>query len=236
MIGTLISVELLKIRRKGFWFLAWLGPFGVVAMQMVNYGVRKDWLFRQSDDHWGYYLDNVMSFTPMALVLGATILTSFLNSVENETGAWKQVLALPVSRYGVYLAKFTVLAGLLLCSSFLLASFTLAYGLVLELGPDIPWMKLIQSSFYPFFAVLPVLALQCWIATISQNQGVPIALGIVGTILTTYGAALPDWLIWKWPTLLNQWNEPLMNVGLGIGIGLVLYAIGMADFARRDVR
>lgn len=55
MIGKLVEAEFLKIKRKGFWFLTFLGPFGVIALQMVNYGVRKEYLLRQSDDDWGIF-------------------------------------------------------------------------------------------------------------------------------------------------------------------------------------
>jgi len=144
----LLSTDFLKIKRKGFWFLTFLGPFGVVALQMVNYGVRKDYLLQQSDNDWEYYLMNVNSFTPFALVLGIAILASFMASVENETNAWKQLIALPVSKISVYLSKFTVLASLLLLSSFLLMIFTLAYGVFLQLGEKIPYIDLIKYSFF----------------------------------------------------------------------------------------
>ena len=97
----------------------------MIALQMVNYGVRKDYLLKQSDDDWGYYLENVHVFTPLALVLGIAILTSFIASIENETNAWKQLISLPVSKMSVYLSKFTVLAGLLLISSMLVGLFAL---------------------------------------------------------------------------------------------------------------
>ncbi|MCT6816028.1 MAG: ABC transporter permease, partial [Lysinibacillus fusiformis] len=70
MIGKLLTADFLKIKRKGLWFLTILGPVGVVALQMVNYGVRKDYLLQQSDDDWGYFLQNIHSFTPLAIVLG----------------------------------------------------------------------------------------------------------------------------------------------------------------------
>lgn len=236
MINYLIRSDLLKIKRKGFWLLTFLGPFGVVVMQMVNYGVRKDYLLQQSDDDWLYYLMNVHAFTPLALVLGIAILTSFMASVENETNAWKQLIALPVSKMTVYLSKFTVIALLLGVSSILLMLFSTAYGVFLNLGDAIPYEQLLQYSFYPYFAALPVLALQLWVATVSQNQGVPITTGIVGVILTYMAYSLPDWVIWKWPSLMNAWNEPLMNVWLGIGVGALLYIAGMLDFFRRDVK
>lgn len=113
MMGKLLTADFLKIKRKGLWLLTLIGPFGVVALQMVNYGVRKDYLLQQSEDDWGYYLLNVHSFTPLAIVLGIAILTSFIASIENETNAWKQLIALPVSKLTVYLSKFTLLAILL---------------------------------------------------------------------------------------------------------------------------
>lgn len=236
MIGKLISSELLKIRRKGFWFLTFLGPFGVVALQMVNYGVRKEYLLSQSDDDWGYYISNVGGFSPLALVLGIAILTSFMTSIENETNAWKQLIALPVSKWSVYLSKFTVLAGLLFISSLILTIFTILYGIFLDLGDVVPYIEVVKFSFYPYLAAIPILALQLWIATVSNNQSIPITTGILGVIFAYSAYSLPDWMIWKWPSLMNDWNEPLINVLLGIGIGCLLYVIGMFDFIRRDVK
>lgn len=236
MMGKLLASDFLKIRRKGLWFLTALGPVGVVALQTVNYGIRKDYLLQQSDDDWGYYLGNVHAFTPLALILGIAILTSFMASIENETNAWKQLIALPVSKMTVYLSKFTVLTILLFVSSSLLMVSALAYGLFLNLGDDIPYMELVKSSYYPFLASLPVLALQLWIATVSQNQAIPITAGVFGVIFAFSAYNLPDWMIWKWPSLMNEWNEPIINVALGLAVGALIYIVGMIDFTRRDVK
>ncbi|MBS4207350.1 ABC transporter permease [Bacillus sp. FJAT-50079] len=236
MIGKLLFADFLKIKRKGFWFLTFLGPLGVVALQMVNYGVRKDYLLQQSEDQWGYYLLNVNSFIPLAIVLGIVILTSFIASIENETNAWKQLISLPLSKMSVYLSKFTVLACLLFLSSVLLMLFSLAYGISLNLEGAIPYAELIKHSFYPYFAALPILALQTWISIVSQNQAIPITTGVLGVIFAYSAFILPDWMIWKWPSLMNEWNEPIINVMLGLGVGIVLYIVGMVDFTRRDVK
>lgn len=236
MISQLIKSDFLKLKRKGFWFLAFLGPFGVVALQVVNYSLRKDYLLTLSEDDWAFYISNVHGFTPLALVLGIAILTSLMTSIENETNAWKQLIALPVSKMNVYLSKFTVLTFLFWVSSCLLFVFTLAYGLVLDLGEDIPYKLILQYGFYPFFAALPVLALQLWVATVSHNQAIPITTGIFGVILTFSAAQLPNWVIWKWPYLLQDGGNLITNVYLGIGFGLLLYIFGMLDFTRRDVK
>lgn len=236
MIGNLLRADFLKIKRKGLWFLAFLGPFGVIAPQMVNYGIRKDYLLNQSDDDWEYFLEYVHSFTPLALVLGIAILTSFMASIENETNAWKRLISLPVSKMSVYLSKFMVLGSLLFVSSLLLGVFSLGYGILLNLGDQIPYLELLKYSSYPYLATLPVLALQLWISSVSQNQGIPITTGVLGVIFAYSAFILPDWMIWKWPSLMNEWDEPLINVMLGIGVGTLLYIVGMLDFTRRDVK
>ncbi|MFD2762404.1 ABC transporter permease [Lentibacillus juripiscarius] len=235
MIGQLLRSDFLKIRRKGLWLLTLVGPLGVVALQMVNYGLRKEYLLQQSDDNWSYYLANVNMFTPLALVLGIVILSSLMASIENETSAWKQLIAMPVPKMTIYLSKFSVLAILLFVASLLLTLFTLGYGIYLNLGEQIPYLDVLTYGFYPFFAALPVLAVHLWLAMVSRNQGVPVTAGVIGVILTYMAYNLPDWLIWKWPALMNGWAEPLMIVWLGISCGLLLYLAGMIDFVRRDV-
>ena len=106
----------------------------------------------------------------------------------------------------------------------------------LDLGDQIPYLELLKSSYYPYFAAFPILALQLWIATVSQNQGIPMTTGILGVIFAYSAYMLPDWMIWKWPSLMNEWDEPLINVMLGIGVGILLYIVGMLDFTRRDVK
>lgn len=235
MTGRLFRAELRKIRRKGLWFLAVLGPFGVVALQMVNYGVRKDYLFAQSEDRWGDYLANVGSFTPLALVLGIVILTSFIASIEGETGAWKAYASLPAARGPLFVAKGLVPAALLLLSSVLLAVFTLAHGLTLGLGDRVPWGDLLARSLLPYFAALPILALQYWLAVAIRHQGIVISAGVLSFLLVTNAHLLPDWAVWRWPHLVTAGERPGMMALCGLAAGLPLLAAGAGHFARKDV-
>jgi len=236
MIWQLMKIDFLKIKRKGFWFLTFLGPFGVIALQMINYGVRKEYLLSINEDYWGFYLLNVNGFVPLAIVLGIAILTSGIASIENETSAWKQLLALPVTKWKVFLSKFSVLALLFFISCTLLTIFTFLFGIYLNLGSNVPYVDIVTFSFYPYVASLPILALHVWIAIVSNNQAIPVTMGIVGTILTYSAYYLPDWFIWKWPSLIAEWDEPFIVVMLGFTLGVLLFIVGMLDFTRRDVK
>jgi hypothetical protein len=235
MTARLFRAELLKIKGKGLWLLAVLGPLGVVGLQAVNCGVRKDYLFAQSDDRWGYYLLNVASFTPLALVLGIVILTSFMAFIEEETGAWKTAAALPVPKSRLFLAKALVPMTLLLLSSGLLALFTLAHGMLLKLGGPVPWSDLTARSLLPFFAALPILALQYWLSVASRHQGVAVTAGVLGFLLTYNAHSLPDWLIWKWPVIAGSGDGAARAALAGMAAGLALIAAGMGHFSRKDV-
>jgi len=235
MMARLFRCELLKIKRKGLWLLTVLGPFGVVALQMVNYGMRKAYLFAQSEDRWGYYLHNVGAFTPLALVLGIVILTSFVAFVEEETGAWKSMAALPAPKGALFLAKFFVPAMLLMVSSILLARFTGAHGMTLELGQRVPWGDLLARSLLPYFAAFPILALQSWVSAVARHQGTAITVGVMGFFLTYNSHHLPDWIIWRWPMMASLGDRAEMSALLGLAVGAALLVAGMRHFARKDV-
>jgi len=235
MLSQLLRSEWMKIKRKGLWFLTVLGPLGVVGLTMVNYGVRKDYLLSLSEDDWQIYLESILSLTPLALVLGIVILTSMMASIENQTNAWKQWLALPVRRTMVYLSKYLITSCLLFLSSVILAVGTTLYGITLGLGDQIPWMKIMQISFFPWLASQALIAFHLWIAVTNNNQGITVSIGVIGVIMSYMSFFLPDWFMWKWPSLVNEWDNPFINVVLGISFGLMLFVAGMFHFCRKDV-
>lgn len=113
---AVFQADLLKVKRKWFWFLVFLGPFGVLSLQMVNYGLRYDYLIEGSKHVWLDLLLNINMFVPPALLLGMTILASQIASIEHHQSAWKQLLSLPVKRRIVFSSKFFVITLMLLIS------------------------------------------------------------------------------------------------------------------------
>lgn len=125
----LLASEFLKLRRKMIWFLIVLGPAGVIALQAVNYGLRFDYLMKNyAGDPWGYLIKNVSMLLIPALLMGMTIISSMIATLEHHTNAWKQTIALPVSRTKLYLGKFAVTTMLLLVSTVLVLAGTVAWA------------------------------------------------------------------------------------------------------------
>lgn len=237
MLQHLLAAEFLKLKRKWAWFLIFLGPFGVVALQALNFGVRYEYLTsRYADDLWGGLLGNVQSLVPAVLIMGMAIITSIVAYVDHENRSWKHLLSLPINKYSLLLAKFIVSIVLLGVASLLLVVGTVILGISLKFGVDsIPLIEIMKMAFFSYLAALPILALQLWIAVIYSHQGAAITIGILGALFSTYSFKMPDWVIWKWPSLLNNWEVPAYSAYLGMGTGLVIFLMASIHFKKRDV-
>ncbi|WP_040951993.1 ABC transporter permease [Gorillibacterium massiliense] len=236
MMGRLLAADFLKLKRTMVGVLVLLGPFGVVALTAVNFGLRYDYLTHlYKDDLWGGLLSNIADLCALALLLGNTLLTSMVAGIEHRANAWKQLLSLPVTRFHVFLSKFAVCVLLLVISSALLAVGTWLLGGFLGFGWSAPIQGILKISFYPMLASLAIAALQLWLSVVFKNQAIPLTAGIVGTIVGLYSFKLPDWLLWKWPIMLNGVDSPNWPVYAGITVGLLLLLISMVHFAGKDV-
>jgi hypothetical protein len=232
---AVLQADLLKIKRKWFWFLVFLGPFGVIALQMVNYGVRYDYLVNGSEDVWQDLIQNVNMFVTPSLLLGMTILTSQLATIEHQQSSWKQLLSLPVKRRLVFTSKFVITLIMLLISCLLLFIGTVLLGKGLGFDSALPLNAIVKNSFFPLLAGLPILALQIWLAITFNNQAVALTIGIFGSIGSMFSYYAPEWFIWKWPLLIGH-HEPTWYVTAGLIVGVIFLFIGIIDFQKRDVK
>ncbi|WP_127485269.1 ABC transporter permease [Paenibacillus ehimensis] len=236
MMFRVLAADFLKIRRKAIWFLIFLGPFGVIALQGANYVLRYDYLMKKyAVDPWGAFLGNVQYLLPVTLLLGIAIIASMVANIEHQMNSWKQLLALPITRASVFSAKFTLCMLMLFVSCFLLGIGIIGLGLGLKLGTDVPLADIVKLSFYPFIASFPILALQLWLSSTMRNQAFPLTVGILGGVVSIYAPKMPDWFLWKLPWLTNEAGKPEYSVAAGLAAGMVIFAIGLIHFTRRDV-
>lgn len=236
MMFRVLAADFLKIRRKAIWFLIFLGPIGVIALQAANYGLRYDYLMEKyAANPWGAFLGNIQFLLPVTILLGVAIIASMIANIEHQMNSWKQLLALPIARTAVFSAKFTLCVLMLLVSCILLGIGIVGLGLGLKLGTDVPLISVIKLSFYPFIASLPALALQLWLSVTMRNQALPLTVGILGGVVSTYASDMPDWFLWKLPLLTNHAGIPEYSVVAGLAVGIVIFTIGLLHFTRRDV-
>lgn len=232
-----LSADWLKIRGKGLWFLVLLGPLGLLAMQGLNFGLRYDYLTKIHEaDLWGGLLDNLSNFVPVALYLGGTLICSMMANVEHQTSSWKQLLALPVSRTAVFMAKLLLCLLLLAVSCLLLSAGTAGLGWILGFqSQPVPYTDILRIGFMGYAAALPVILLQLWFSLSARNQTFPIASGITLSLLSLFSYSLSEWFPLNWPMLSWSASRPWLFSVSGIFLGLVVLLPGAWHFARKDV-
>lgn len=237
MIRRAMSADWLKIRGKGLWFLVFLGPLGLVAMQALNFGLRYDYLKQQyGADMWGALLENTFMFVPVAIYLGITLICSLIANIEHQTSSWKQLLALPISRGSVFLAKLFLCLLLLALSCVLLSAGITGLGLILGFGTnDLPYGDIARIGLLSYGAALPILALQLWLSLTFSNQAFPVSLGVIISIMSLFSVFLSEWVPLVWPYLAWSSLQPMFYSTLGILLGMFLLLPGVLHFARKDV-
>lgn len=231
-----LSADFLKIRRKGIWFLVFLAPIGLIAMQALNFGLRLDYMKEQyADDLWGGLINNISLFVPISLYLGCTLIASLVANVEHQMSSWKQLLALPISRSAVFSAKFTLCFILLSVSCILLSLATIILGLVFGFGFTFPLTDTIKLGFFPYFAALPMLALQLWLSLSFRNQALPVSLGVTAALVSPFAGNLSEWFPLNWPLLSYASPDNVWFISAGLCLGFIIMLIGLVHFNRKDV-
>lgn len=232
-----VAADWLKARGRGLWLLALLGPLGITVIQAMNFGMRLDYMKSvYAGRLWEGLLEQTMQFVPMTLLLGSTLICSLIAGIEHQTSAWKQLLALPVSRTAVFLSKLLLALMLLSVSCLLLPVFTGGLGLLLGFpASDLPLTGLLRTGFPSFAAALPFTALQLWLSLVLRNQSFAVSIGIITAIMSPFLTSLPEWLPTNW--VYYAWSGPgrLNFAGAGLGLGLLLAVPAAVHFARKDV-
>jgi len=231
------------IKHKHTWVvpLMLLGPFGVILMGVIDFGVRLEAFQKEfaRGDAWATVMGEMGMLDAAAIALGVGLLCSLVFDVDHRSIAWKQLFALPVSRAGVYLSKLGVVMGLLLVASVLAAAGLLGMWLWLGLGA-IPWMRLAQFAFVPWLCMFPLVAFQGLLSAHIRNQAIALTFGVAGVVAALFGEAIPRWMPWAPPVDSMTWlsggpGDIWQILGYAFVTSAVLSAGGAIAFARRDV-
>lgn len=184
---------------------------------------------------WAYFL------LPM-FVTGAAALMAQL---EHASGAWRHILALPVSRWRVFAAKAIVLMTLVVVVTVAVGgTIPLAGWAIGALAPEHaltgapPWERFARSLTQMAAASVLMLALQLWVALRFASVAAPIVLGIGGTFVAVAATSARSGVYFPWlmpvSALSPDPERQAIALALGGGAGLALLALMVWSLARRD--
>ncbi|MEK3888569.1 ABC transporter permease [Bacillus sp. FSL K6-3431] len=177
MFMRIIQSEWLKFRKSNIWLLLFVSPALAALIGFFNADPNIKgfaWL----------HLLSAMLFVHglLFLPLLTGIFSAFVSRYEHQGGGWKQLLALPVSRMQVYLAKGTIVMTFLAITQFLFITAWYIVGSAKGISEVFPFAVACKIAIVGLIACLPLAALQLWVSTAWASFAAPLAINVIFTM------------------------------------------------------
>ncbi|QAY67250.1 ABC transporter permease [Paenibacillus protaetiae] len=244
--GNMLRSEWLKLSRSFIWLLV---PVSPLVAAIVGVLTRMDEV--KSGDELGVLLSAMSSFhATLLLPILTGIFSAFVCRYEHGSGGWKQLLSLPVSRTGLYTAKFTIVALLLAAVQLLFIAAVLLAAAYQGITGQLTPLKLISSIGGSWLACLPLAALQLWVSTGWSSFAAPLVINVMLTLpnmLVINSASIAPYYPWAQPALammsagtltygMPVTGLPLTNLLITVLGSFVLFAAaGLIYFNRKEL-
>lgn len=240
MVGALKS-DWIKFQHTWILALVFLGPIGVASLTGVHYAVSYHEMVQPGANNWPMLVQNINFLLIPALILGLTLLASLMTGMEHQGNTWKQLLALPVPRWKLYLSKLIWLVLYLVLSSALAFVGTLIDGYLIGFAhQSIPWQALFQEGFAPYVASYALIAFQLILSVMIANQSFAISAGIIGVIVSfayEISPVVPKWVPWVYPGAAAAYSSTATeSIALAIGVCFLLFCVGIYFFSKHQVK
>ncbi|MNO18638.1 ABC-2 family transporter protein [compost metagenome] len=241
---NVLAAERLKMARSRVWLVLLASP----ALSALI-GVLVDLPDGLDASAWPLLISGMsMLHGLLFLPIMSGLFPSFLCRYEHTGGGWKQLLVLPVSRSAVYMAKFTVVFGLLAVSQLLFLAALLIVAQVQGISDPVPWGMIATSLLGGLIACLPLVALQMGVSLVWTSFAAPLAVNVSLTIpnlLIINSAKIGPYYPWAQPLLAmmprgqadyGAFNLPYESLFITVlGSFLLFLVAGLLYFRRKAV-
>lgn len=244
-----LTAERVKLSNTLAFRMCFIAPALVVALCVLQLLFsRGSALTPDPAQAWKVYAQGVLVLWAfLMLPLYVTLQAALLAGLEHNERQWKHLLALPLPRGAHYLAKWIVLAGMVLLATAVLAALIPLGGYVLMhtrnplgLSGMPPWEYLISRSACIYAASLLIVGLHAWISIRWSSFTVAVAAGMSATVagfLIAQSDRFGHWYPWSMPlqVLAGEGKHISFVVTAGLCGGLLALLAGLWDFSRRDL-
>lgn len=188
-----VRTEWLKLKQTPILWLALVGGLTVSLLMTLVYYFNPQKLIRFSTNPWaefyqiGYHIISLVMIVPYLVLVAAS-----MHQLEHQSGGWKYLYSLPVSRLGIYVAKVVMLVVLAVLPVLVFLISSLLCGQFLSLTRPFYEFQFYPSGvllaannlFHAGVASAGVLGIHFWLGFRFKGYIVPIALGLLGFIVS----------------------------------------------------
>ena len=213
-------------------------PLGIAGLKGLGFLIRKTHLLQQQRFHWQAFLQaGHMEFVQMLVPLTLASWAAYLCWNETEANAWKWILAQPISRTQVILAKLAILGCWLLAFLCLHGLAQLGVGAWLFRGQTPPVGVFADALLLAPLFLAPILVVQLWLSLRFSNPMVPLGICLLANLLVLLTAS-------SWEYILPWHYVQYMGLPSRLGLPKMPFALASAclcltaalwDFRRKDI-
>ncbi|RAK15652.1 hypothetical protein B0I26_11913 [Anoxybacillus vitaminiphilus] len=238
MLISIIQSEWYKLRKSKIMSMIFAGPllglFIGLTSNFMNVDVEiNDW----------YKTLFLMNLT--YALLG--VLAGLICRYEHQAGGWKQLLAMPVTRGRVFIAKYTLLMIIVLVIQLLYLGAIFIVGMVKGYTDPFPMVIVWKAILGGWIATFPLVALQLWMSIMWKSFAAPFTVNVVftlPTILAVNSDRFGPYYPWAQPfsmmyvdgqtdsVFFVPWEQVLTVVG---GSFVLFFLAGFLYFQRKSV-
>jgi hypothetical protein len=230
----LLSIELLKVRRSQAQWMMIAIPLLVVVLNVLMM-LKRTAVASLGETHWLRLWQSTSAlWCYFMLPLYIALVTGLLNGHEHKNQTWRLMLTLPISQRQLYVAK-AVLAWLFVLGAnvVLVGGTSLAIGLLGLAGAPLkgafaaPMLVMLSKIS---LACIPILLIQHAVSWRVRNLVLPLALGVMATVVVIEIGSSEHWAWYPWtyPLMAANGSDTAVQshaLLLAAGVGAALFAL-----------
>jgi len=252
MLKRALYAETLKLKRTLALKMVVLAPLAVLALTIFMAASAPFSTLRRGNntDGWGALARVNFQFWGMLMMpLYITLQTALIAALDHSENQWKAILARPLPRWTIYLAKLLIVMALTAAASAVLACGIMLSGVILrQLTSEVrfafpaPFTTILRQIAQMTGLAFLSLTIQLWVSLRWRAFSVAVGFGILAAV-TTFAMLLssgpyrswPQYYPWALPMLVlaRQPHDTAAALCIGAAIGILAAIAGCLDFCRR---
>jgi len=241
---TLYKNEWLKIRRQHIWLLIFFIPVLGACVGTFSFYSSYDLLTAGNKNEW-YQLWTQMTFFYGLLLypILTGVYAAFICRNEHLHGGWKHILAFPVSRIKLLLAKLLLLLTLLFFTQAIIVILIIIIGSLFHFEAQLPLAFFSKAFIAGWFATFPLAVIQLWISFTTKSFSIPLGVNILFTFGSLAALVIGAEVIYPWalPSLAmvprggGKALQSSLFFTIIVGYVLLTLLISSWRFQRKDI-
>lgn len=196
----LLEIEFIKVKRSKIIPLIFIAPLLVVTSGIANLST---YFTPEYTNAWpAMFIQSALVYAYYLLPLSMIVVCVMISGREKGNNGILKMLALPVSRYALSLAKFCVLLFYLLLELIVFVAVFMAAGMIavrtMGITEALPVFYLLKWCAGLFFTMLPCLAVMWMIVVLADKPLLSVGLNLLLVIPGVLAANTPVWLLYPY--------------------------------------